>query len=261
MRKTLYTDMKFEVQADDGGPGRFAGYAVTYGMPLISGDVVKFGAFDSSLDGFLLRGALLSQHDWDKTPVGMFTNAKSDEHGLWFEGTWHSTEDAQTSRTIAQERIAAGKSVALSVGFLLDEFEPVDTKDKFGPVVVTNGTLLEVSLVGVGNDPNATLTRVQGLHDDSTFAGHSERTLAVLGEFVERARSLHEMRGSEGRGLSLANRERLSELAESAEQYAMAVRALCAPADRPVGVIPVTSSMAPCMMEIERILAGIGGKS
>lgn len=253
MRKTLYTDMKFEVQADDGGPGRFAGYAVTYGQPLISGDVVKFGAFDASLDGFLLRGALLSQHDWDKTPVGMFTSAKSDAHGLWFEGVWHSTEDAQTSRTIAQERIAAGKSVALSVGFLLDEFEPVDAKDKYGPVVVTNGTLLEVSLVGVGNDPNATLTRVHSLRDGQTFADHSESVLAAVQEFVERARSLREMRGSEGRGLSETNRARLMELADSAELYAAAVREMCRP------VVPVQTEMAPAMMEIERILAGIGG--
>lgn len=254
MRKTLYTDMRFEMQADDGGPGRFAGYAVTYGQPLISGDVVKFGAFDASLDGFLLRGALLSQHDWDKTPVGMFTAAKSDDHGLWFEGVWHSTEDAQTSRTIAQERIAAGKSVALSVGFLLDEYEPVDAKDKYGPVVVTNGTLLEVSLVGVGNDPNATLTQVHGLRDGpNTFAQHSEAVLATVGEFVERARSLREMRGSEGRALSEANVTRLLELAESAEQYAMAVRELCV---RPV--VP-HDAMAPAMMEIERILARVGG--
>lgn len=254
MRKTLYTDMRFEMQADEGGPGRFAGYAVTYGKPLISGDVVKYGAFDASLDGFLLRGALLSQHDWDKTPVGMFTSAKSDDHGLWFEGVWHSTPDAQISRTIAQERIAAGKSVALSVGFLLEEFEPVDAKDKWGPVVVTNGTLLEVSLVGVGNDPNATLTQVHGLRDGpNTFAQHSEAVLATVGEFVERARSLREMRGSEGRALSEANVTRLLELAESAEQYAMAVRELCV---RPV--VP-HDAMAPAMMEIERILARVGG--
>lgn len=254
MRKTLYTDMKFEVQADEGGPGRFAGYAVTYGQPLISGDVVKFGAFDASLDGFLLRGALLSQHDWDKTPVGMFTAAKSDDHGLWFEGVWHSTEDAQTSRTIAQERIAAGKSVALSVGFLLEEFEPVDAKDKWGPVVVTNGTLLEVSLVGVGNDPNATLTQVHGLRDGpSTYAGHAEGVLAALGELVERTRQLRELRHSDGRGLSETNTARLIDLAESAEQYAMAVRELCRP------VVPVQTEMVPLLLEIEHTLARVGG--
>lgn len=254
MRKTLYTDMKFEVQTDDGGPGRFAGYAVTYGQPLISGDVVKFGAFDQSLDGFLLRGALLSQHDWDKTPVGMFTSAKSDDHGLWLEGVWHSTEDAQTSRTIAQERIAAGKSVALSVGFLLDEYEPVDAKNKFGPVVVTNGTLLEVSLVGVGNDPNATLTQVHGLRDGpNTFAQHSEAVLEAVGDFVQRARDLRELRAADGRALSETNMARLQDLAESAEQYAMAVRELCRP------VVPVQTEMVPLLLEIEHTLARVGG--
>lgn len=251
--KTIYTDAVLAFGAPDEFPGTFSGYAVTYGQPLISGDVVRAGAFDAGVAAFLERGALLSQHDWDKTPVGLFTDARSDEHGLWIEGVWHSTEDAQTSRTIARERLEAGKNVALSVGFLLNEFEPVDTRDKYGPVIVTNGTLLEVSMVGVGNDPNATLTRVHGLRDGRTFAEHSGSVLDAVREFVERARSLREMRGSDGRDLSAENQARLMELAESAEQYAAAVRELCRP------VVPVQSEMVPLLLEIEHTLARVGG--
>lgn len=252
--KTLFSDTRLTFAAGD-GPGSFEGYAVHYDTPVLSGDIIKAGAFDASLPDFLHKGSFLVQHDWEAIAVGMFTGAHSDDKGLWVEGQFHSTPTAQEARTVAAERLAAGKQVALSVGFFLEESQPIDKNDRWGPALMTRGKLVEVSMVGVGNDPNASLMRTNSLHDGEQFAEQSERVLAAVEDWLERVRGLRSVREYEGRVLSQKNLGRLMAHADALEQCAADMRGMIADATPQENA----ASMAPLMMEIEGVLARLGG--
>lgn len=254
-RKTLYTDMAFEFSVGD-GPGRFAGYAVTYDKPLRMGDVVRPGAFDETIDEFLKEGALTLGHDGPR--VGYFDIARPDTIGMWVEGSWHSTPDAQAQRTIASELVAAGHNVPTSVGFAFnpDDCPPVDPKDRWGPRVFTKGTLFGLALVGRGNDPQAQISQVFGLPDGSTFAEHSESVLATVENFIDRVHELRDLRSFEGRMLSAANMAKLTAHADALEQACSDIRGMVAGAAKRDNSAPV--NLAPLYMSIEGVLARCG---
>jgi len=69
-------------------------------------------------------------HDWGVDGViGYLTKAEEDETGLYVESAFHSTPDAQAVRVKAQERLAAGKQVGLSIGYSIAESKWIDAKD------------------------------------------------------------------------------------------------------------------------------------
>ena len=80
-------------------------------------DVIFPGAFRGVLDSFLKDGFVAVGHDWHNLPVAMPTKAEERGRALYTEAVFHSTQTAQDARTIARERIEAGKSVGLSIGF------------------------------------------------------------------------------------------------------------------------------------------------
>jgi len=65
-------------------------------------------------EGFIAYG-----HDW-MNPVAMPTSATEDGVGLAIGGQFHGTPRAQEARQITTERLAAGKSVGLSIGYEVD---------------------------------------------------------------------------------------------------------------------------------------------
>lgn len=68
----------------DGDSGRFSGYASVFGGVDSYGDTIVKGAFESTLraNG---KPRMFYNHDWNM-PVGKYTVAKEDEHGLYVEG-------------------------------------------------------------------------------------------------------------------------------------------------------------------------------
>lgn len=81
LRKTLrLTDVSLKMDGD----GRFAGYASVFGGVDSYGDTIVRGAFESTLrnNG---KPKMFFNHQWDM-PIGKYTVAKEDDHGLYVEG-------------------------------------------------------------------------------------------------------------------------------------------------------------------------------
>jgi hypothetical protein len=186
--------------------------ASTTGNPDRIGDVIFPGAFKAPKKGFVDNGSLLVGHDWDDMPIGMIMDAK--EVGPVFEvqAQFHDTESGQEARQICVERLAAGKSVSVSIGFMPDyekgvmwfesgaklldfaetngyDLELFDTKaiKKLGWCrgVMAIDEVFEVSLVTVGMNPKAKATDAKTFSGDLDalsalrFADHLETALSV----------------------------------------------------------------------------------
>lgn len=94
-----------------------AGYASVKNEVDATGDVILDGAY-GDLAEFIESGFVAVGHDHSSPPVGFVVSAKEDAKGLWVAMEFHSTSTAQEARIVAEERLAAGKRVGLSIGFL-----------------------------------------------------------------------------------------------------------------------------------------------
>jgi HK97 family phage prohead protease len=84
-------------------------------------DVIFPGAFTSVLSDFLKNGVILADHTGGvEDLVGYPTKVEERGSNLYSEFEFHSTTKAQDVRTITRERLAAGKSMGLSIGFRID---------------------------------------------------------------------------------------------------------------------------------------------
>ncbi len=82
------------------------------------GDIVLRGAFADTLAQFLERGFNTKSHDWSVDGmIGYPVVANEDDTGLFVKFNFHSTPDAQNVRVKTMERLAAGKTVGLSIGW------------------------------------------------------------------------------------------------------------------------------------------------
>lgn len=87
----------------------------------IVGDVCVDGCY-INLEDTVRDGFVCNSHDHSE-PLGFFLKAVEDEKGLWVEFKFHSTEDAQELYTLIKERIDAGKTVKMSIGYQVIDSE------------------------------------------------------------------------------------------------------------------------------------------
>lgn len=137
--------------------GVFEGYANVFNVVDHGGDVTMPGAFAKALPEFLRDGFLAWGHDWND-PVAMPIEAHEDEHGLYIKGQFHSTARAQEARTIAKERLEAGLTMGLSIGYAVEK----GTVNKAGGLDLhTIYPLWETSLVTVPMNQASYITAVK----------------------------------------------------------------------------------------------------
>ena len=127
----------------DAGAGGFTGYGSVFGELDSEGDVVAEGAYAQTLDQFVERGFIAWGHDWAQ-PVATIKAAREDARGLFLEAEFHSDPQSQVARTRTAERLARGKFMGLSIGYLPLEFDRTE-KGR----VLTRIELFETSLVTV----------------------------------------------------------------------------------------------------------------
>lgn len=97
----------------DSPNGGFSGYGSVFHALDYHGDIVAPGAYKSDLDRFLKRGFMGgSGHDHNK-PIGKFKSAIEDRSGLWVEGEFASTHDAQEVRALISEGVISSLSVGI----------------------------------------------------------------------------------------------------------------------------------------------------
>lgn len=198
--------------------GELTGYANVFGIVDDGGDRVRKGAFKGVIPQFLKEGFVSWAHDW-ATPVALPLEAVEDDHGVKIRARFHSTPRAQEARAITQERLAAGLSMGLSIGYEVGDAKRVDGIREINSFK----RWFETGLVLVPMNRPSLVTAAKGsLGSGQPYATRLALALARA-ESIDRelkwlashSRERADLRQKEGRVLSAANRERLTTLKTS----------------------------------------------
>lgn len=173
----------FELKELDDKTGVFTGYGSTFGGVDSYGDTIARGAFTDSLREHDKKGrrvAMLWQHD-AKSPIGIWTSIKEDEHGLRVSGRL-ALEVAKARE--ARDLMKLGALQGLSIGFRTKEATPL----KDGGRLLRKVELWEISLVTFPANESARVLSVNAA-DISSIRDY-ERLLLDCGFSRSRARIL-----------------------------------------------------------------------
>jgi len=199
--------LSFEIKAFDETTGTIEGYGSVKQAIDSYGDRIMPGAY-GDLSAFVKTGFLAEGHDWDTSPIGYILEAKEDEYGLWFKAQFHSTDEAQKCRTVVMERMAAGKSVGLSIGFFTKDSEYV-TEDGQSVRLLKLLDIKEISIVTVPAMGLALAAAVKG--GGIPYADQEDGVLAALTDWLDR---LTQFAGERKQGLSESKRSALIQAQE-----------------------------------------------
>lgn len=205
MKENQITHRAFEVKAaddaQDGGKGRFSGYASTWDQDLY-GDVIVKGAFaDTLADDFGGTGAGIPIHFEHESGspfdiVGVSTRAVEDEKGLWLEGELDlSTPEGERTYDLMRR----GLIHQMSIGFIPGETSWVTPEGKSvyeGYREIRSLKLFEVSVVQVAANQacevaevkSAATAMVEGKAGRAISAANEEKIRAAydaLGEILD----------------------------------------------------------------------------
>jgi len=151
----LHAGLKIKSVSDT---GEFEGYGSVFGVKDSYSDIVVRGAFQKSLDTHAEKGslpALLWQHRMDE-PIGVYTEMKEDENGLFVKGRLLINDDPLAKR--AHAHLKAGSISGLSIGYSLNDYEYDNEKDAF---ILKDVDLWEVSLVTFPANDEARISDVK----------------------------------------------------------------------------------------------------
>lgn len=236
-------------QAKLDGDGRtLTGYGSVFGNVDLDKDVIDHGAFTEGLEEFVRDGFLGWMHDWgyDGPPVGFFAEAAEDEHGLYLAARFHSTGNAEQVRTWVAERLAAGKSVGLSIGFRILGWE----RDAAGIRHITKAKLYEVSVVTVPANPKAQVTGLKARPSIDLGGPPLEGAKSFPEQYLARVEALAESRNAQGRKLAADLSAEATEVADAWEAGAKRLRDLVTPkAEAPA---PALDPDHPDLIELRR---------
>jgi HK97 family phage prohead protease len=129
--------------------GEFSGYASVFDVVDRQREVTKASCFAETLTRFATAGVIAWQHDHAR-PVAVALECREDSRGLFLRGAFHSTADGQMARTVVTERLDAGKSVGLSIGYRV-------VRDRWVGAIreLLEVDLYEISIVSVPALPSA----------------------------------------------------------------------------------------------------------
>lgn len=145
LRKTLsLTEVSLKA---DGDTGKFSGYASVFGGVDSYGDTIIKGAFESTLRN--AKPKMFFNHEWNM-PIGKWTVAKEDDHGLFVEGELTPGLGLATDVRAAMKH---GTLDGLSIGGFLKKGDYEDTEG--GRIIRKWSQLAEVSPVVFPADSSA----------------------------------------------------------------------------------------------------------
>lgn len=143
-----------------GDSGEFEGYGSVFGVKDSYSDIIVPGAFAKSLAAWQEKGrlpALLWQHNMSE-PIGIYTEMREDETGLYLKGRLLIDDDPLAKR--AHAHMKAGSLSGLSIGYVLNDYDYDNQKDAF---ILKEIDLWEVSLVTFPANDEARISDVKSL--------------------------------------------------------------------------------------------------
>lgn len=169
-RETFFTP--FECKFDPGGEAMtFSGYGAYFHNVDSYGDVIAPGAFSKTLKDARESGvwpAMLLQHGSmfggdDNMPVGVWTDMREDEKGLWVEGKLADTQRGREAYALLK-MTPRPAITGLSIGFRATEWT-MRSKPEEPRRTLKAVDLFEVSLVTFPANPKARIESVKSLDD------------------------------------------------------------------------------------------------
>lgn len=151
-------DLKFEVKTFDEEKGLFEGYASIFGNVDAYRDVIHKGAFSESL--LKRKPKLLWQHKIDE-PIGIYTEIREDEKGLFVKGSLEIESDFGKR---VYNLLKKGALDGLSIGYSTKEAE-FDKEKQIRNLKKVN--LFEISLVTIPANEKATLINVKSTEEEN----------------------------------------------------------------------------------------------
>lgn len=217
---------------------------------------------DVTLPGFFgdQPVSVLLAHDWGTLPLGKGRIREQGDEAV-FSGRMNLEDpNAKSAFSWLKFDLAHGEPIQeWSYGFRLhkDGFRFGEFEEK--PVRFLTPTpegspgakIDEVSLVLVGAGEGTRTLSVKG----QKFSEHAEATLAVVSEFTQRARSLADLRGKDGRTLSEESLDKIRSLHEELGSL-IESSPVDAPEGTPVGELPSDESIEMMLAQTEARIAG-----
>jgi phage head maturation protease len=124
MKITTRQSRQFELRMEgaEASNGGLKGMALKYGELDSYNSCFAPGSATAALPDFVANGSFLESHDADDLAIGFVKSATDNGVGVEVEVEYHSTPAAKDARTVALERLAAGKKVGLSIGFTIGDY-------------------------------------------------------------------------------------------------------------------------------------------
>ena len=155
-----------ETRADE-KPGMFSGYIVTWGSIDTYNTTFKRGSFKKTLSERGSRIKLLWNHDFGAMPIGVVTEIREDEKGVYFEAQLSLSTEAGRN---AHQLMLDGAIDTMSFGFrgIKSGFNTSGIKE------YTEVALQEISPVNFEANETATIDQVHSQEDESRATSFSE---------------------------------------------------------------------------------------
>lgn len=184
-----FVDLK-SLKMSDKGPGEISGYRAVFDIDE-GGDLLVKGAFRDTTEEFLNLGFTAHSHVWTfSEAVGFPLSAKEDSHGWYVTSQFHSTQTAQDVRTIAKERMKAGKQVGFSFGYSAKEYDFIEARnyERELPRYVS-ADRMEFNLSQAKRFPKIRILRAVDVIEDSIVTAPMNKLAAATGVKYVRGRS------------------------------------------------------------------------
>lgn len=228
------------------------GIALAYGQLDSYCSVFAPGSGIESLDSFVANGSFLSGHDADDLPIGFIRSAVDIGTGIEVEVDYHSTDDALAARTVAKERLAAGKKVGLSIGFIVGNYieypngeamiqgletmrqdlskynlEAIAKCQRECYLIMKIDKIMEVSQVNFPSVPESEASSVRKdlSHslDGLTLVDQIESVLDAVNEVSNRAIEVQKLRSAQSKTIGKSTFDRIEELRNELNNLLVAV--------------------------------------
>lgn len=160
-------EVKVAPMEEDGKEVVFSGYGAVFGNVDSYGDIISKGAFTDTIANAKKSGmwpAMLCQHGYDEggmMPIGIWTDMKEDDHGLWVEGKLACTDRGEEIGELLKMTPRPALS-GLSIGYRVIDAGPAPA-DSGAYRILKSVDVVEVSIVTF---PANTEARVQGVKSD-----------------------------------------------------------------------------------------------
>ena len=209
-----YLNRPIEIKAVN-EDGLFSGYASVFEEIDSYRDIVKRGAFEKTLAESESKGRavpILWQHDAAK-PIGVYTELKEDEHGLYVEGQLNmDVQQAREALSLLRQKALSG----ISIGYNSVRY---DTDVKSGVRRLYELKLFEASLVTFPACDSARVTDVKTILADGNLP-----SLPEFEDFLcEAGFSRSQAKAIAGNGLTKLIRREVGSDEDDAIQRALAI--------------------------------------